>query len=69
MWELPRYHAQAYAATNGEAMKQNRLLARLGPKRPYSNPCTIVIASAAKQSHQNEPLAFSTGAIASLRSQ
>ena len=27
MWELPRYHAQAYAATNGEAMKQNRLLA------------------------------------------
>jgi hypothetical protein len=27
MWELPRYHAQAYAAPNGEAMKQNRLLA------------------------------------------
>jgi hypothetical protein len=24
MWEPPRYYAQAYAAPNGEAMKQRR---------------------------------------------
>ncbi len=31
MWKSPRYYAQAYAAPNGEAMKQRRKPQQKGP--------------------------------------
>jgi hypothetical protein len=46
MWESLRYYAQAYAAPNGEAMKQRRLRARIrhqndlpGEQQAFQNQC------------------------------